>query len=317
MRDAGLVEGDDIDLKVRAAWLYHVEGLTQAALAKHLRVSRARVVRLLVAARAEGIVHVSVDAHAAARVAQARALMTRFGLRAAVVVQAPDDDAQVAREVGGAAGRHLAQRLRDGLAIGVGWGATLNHAVAALGDVRAARLSVISLLGGMTHSRAVNPAAVARRMADALHADCYQVAAPLLVAHAATREALWCEPALADLRKRARRSDVALVSVGDVSERATLLREGLLTRADLASLVRVGAVGDVLCQFVDARGAVVDHEINRRAMTVGLDVLRGARELVLASGGARKVPALRAALAALPVHVLVTDAAAAGGLLAG
>jgi DNA-binding transcriptional regulator LsrR (DeoR family) len=242
--------------------------------------------------------------------------MARFGLRAATVVQAGADDADVAREVGTAGGHHLAQRLRDGLAIGVGWGATLNHAVAALGDVRATRLSVISLLGGMTHSRAVNPAAVARRMADALHADCYQLAAPLLVTQAATRDALWREPALADLRARARRSDVALVSVGDVSERATLSREGLLTPAELAGLARAGAVGDVLCQFIDARGALVEHEVNRRAMTAGLDALRGAQELVLASGGARKVPALRAALAALPVHVLVTDAAAATGLMA-
>jgi DNA-binding transcriptional regulator LsrR (DeoR family) len=275
-----------------------------------------RVVRLLVAARAEGIVHVSVDAQATARVAQARALAARFRLRAAVVVDTPADDDAVALAVGAAAGRHLAQRLRDRWSIGVGWGATLNGAVGALVDVRAARLAVISLLGGMTHSRAVNPAAVARRIADALDADCYQLAAPLLVSSAATRDALWREPALADLRARARRSDIALVSVGDVSERATLFREGLLDRADLAGLARAGAVGDVLCQFVDARGALVDHAVNRRAMTVGLDVLRGVRELVLASGGARKVGALRAALAALPVHVLVTDAAAAAGLLA-
>ena len=306
---------DDLDLKVRAVWLYHVEGLTQAALAKHLRVSRMRVVRLLVAARAEGIVHVSVDAQAAARVAQARALAVRFGLRSAVVVDAPADEAGIARAVGVAAGRHLAQGVRDGGSIGIGWGATLNGAIGALGDVRAARLAVISLLGGMTHSRAVNPAAVARRAADALHADCYQLAAPLLVAHPATRDALWREPALSGLRSRARRSDIALVSVGDVSDQATLFREGLLTRAELTGLARAGAVGDVLCQFVDARGELVDHAVNRRAMTVGLDALRGVRELVVASGGARKVAALRAALKALPVHVLVTDAAAAAGLL--
>ena len=315
MADAARRAAAEADLAVRAAWLYHVEGLTQAELAQHLRISRARVARLLMGARAGGVVHVSVDARAAERVVLSRALAARFRLREAVVVSAPADEALCAALVGAAAGRHLASRLRDGLAIGVGWGATLNHALPALVDVHATRLSVISLLGGMTHSRAVNPAAVARRMADALRADCYQVAAPLLVARAPTREALWREPALRDLRARARRADIALVSVGDVSERSTLYREGLLSRADLAGLRARGAVGDVLCQFMDARGELVDHPVNRRAMTIGLADLRGAGELVVASGGVRKAAALRAALAALPVHVLVTDQAAAQELL--
>ena len=314
--DDGAGGAADLDLQVRAAWLYHVEGLTQAALARSLRISRARVVRLLMAARASGLVHVSVDAHAAARVALARALVARFGLREAIVVAAPDDDDDaVAQAVGIAAGRHLAQRLRPGLSIGVGWGATLNGALPALAEAHVTRLSVISLLGGMTHSRAVNPAAVARRMADALRAECYQVAAPLLVASESTREALWREPALTELCARARRAGVALVRVGDVSERATLFREGLLTRAELAALRARGAVGDVLCQFVDAAGALVDHPVNRRAVTVGLGDLGAAGELVVASGGARKVAALRAALAALLVGVLVTDQAAAQALL--
>ena len=303
------------DLEVRAAWLYHVERLTQAELARALRVSRARVVRLLAGARDHGVVEVGVDERAGQRIALSRALVRRFGLRQAIVVNGGVRDDATAHAVGIAAGRYLAGRLRDGLIIGVGWGATLNHALAPLAGARAARLSVISLLGGMTHSRAVNPAAVARRMADLLHADCYQVAAPLLVARASLRAALWAEPALADLRRRARRAHIALVSVGDASDDATLFREGLLSRAELDSLRAGGAVGDVLCQFLDARGTLLDHPVNRRAVTIGLPDLRAVGELVVASGGPRKIGALRAALAALPVGMLVTDVCAAQGLL--
>jgi DNA-binding transcriptional regulator LsrR (DeoR family) len=305
----------DIDLQVRVAWLYHIEGLTQADIARALRISRARIVRMLSAARSSGLVQVSVDARAAKRVTLARALVARFGLREAIVV--PGEAAErAAQAVGAAAGALLVRRLRPGMAIGVGWGATLNAALPALADAHAPRLSVISLLGGMTHSRAVNPAAVARRMADALHAECYQFAAPLLVARESTRDALWREPALEALRARARRARIALVSVGDVGEDATLFREGMLTRADLAGLRARGAVGDVLCQFLDARGLPVDHPVNRRAMTIGLADLHGVGELVVASGGTRKVAALKAALAALPVATLVTDEPAAEGILA-
>ena len=39
------------DLGVRAAWLYYVEELTQADIARALGLSRAKVIRLLAAAR--------------------------------------------------------------------------------------------------------------------------------------------------------------------------------------------------------------------------------------------------------------------------
>ena len=304
----------DHDLQVRAAWLYHVEGLTQAAIARSLRISRARTVRLLMAARATGLVAVTVDSVASARVALERGLVARFGLRDAIVVRGEAGE-RAAQVIGAAAGAHLARRLQPGLSIAIGWGATLSGAVGALADAHAPRVAVISLLGGMTHSRAVNSAAVARRLADVLHADCYQLAAPLLVADESTRDALWRDPALRELRARAGRAGIALVSVGDLSDDATLLREGLLTRADLAGLRASGAVGDVLCRFLDSRGRPVDHPVNRRAVAIDLDDLRGAGELVLASGGARKIAALRAALAALPVSTLVTDEPAARGLL--
>ena len=305
------------DLAIRCAWLYYVEGLTQQRIAAVLRLSRAKVLRLLAAARDDAIVRIRVDAPAARLAALEAALVARFGLRAALVVEAADDPLDVARRVGHAAGHYVSAHLRDGLALGVGWGTTLSATADALAGPSHAAMSVISLLGGMARSGPVNPAAVARRIADTLRADCYQLTAPLVVARAATRAALWAEDGLRELRERARRADVALVSCGDVSEAATLWRERLLDRADLASLSRAGAVADVLCQFVDARGAAVDHPVNRRTVAIPLADLAGVRTVVLASGGAGKVPAIAAALQALRVHVLVTDAAAARGLAGG
>src|SRR3569623_3316776 len=103
------------DLEVRAAWLYHVERLTQAELARALRVSRARVVRLLAGAREQGVVQVGVDERAAQRVALSRALVRRFDLRHAIVVDGGARDDTIARAVGAAAGRYLAACLSDGL----------------------------------------------------------------------------------------------------------------------------------------------------------------------------------------------------------
>jgi DNA-binding transcriptional regulator LsrR (DeoR family) len=90
----------------------------------------------------------------------------------------------------------------------------------------------------------------------------------------------------------------------------------LLPRSELATLRAAGAVGDVLCQFVDAEGSVVDHPVNRRVVAVDLADLRRVPTIVIAAGGARKATAIRAALRATGARVLITDEAAARALLA-
>lgn len=300
---------------VRAAWLYYAESLTQVQISRLMRISRARVIALLAAARDCGLVRVRIDAKSSAQLTLERRLVERFSLPEAVVVPAPASEADVARVVGHAAGTYLVDQLRDGMSIGVGWGETLHMSLKAIGDQPFKRVSVISLLGGITHSRTVTPATVARRLADAFAADCYQLTAPLVVANPDVARALWAEPGLHALRDRARQADLVLASVGDVSARATLFREGLLPRAELAGLRRAGAVGDLLCHFLAADGRVIDHPLDSRMIAVGLDDVRRVPKIVIASGGRRKVAALRAAMRAVPVRVLITDEAAALGLL--
>lgn len=303
------------DLAVRVAWHAFVEGRTQAEIAAALGLSRTKVARLVATARDTGVVRIRVHATGAAPIARERELVACFGLEQAIVVAATP--ATVDAHIGAAAGGFLRETIRPGMTVAVGWGATLSAAARALGARPVPQLDVVSLLGGMTHSRAINPSAVARRMADAFAAQCHQLTAPLVVASETTRDLLWRDPGLTRVRARARRADLAVVSVGSVDPDATLFREGLLSEAERRSLVAAGAVGDVLCQFLDATGRALDHPVNRRMVAVPPGELAQVRRVVLASGGARKVPALRAALAALPVSVLITDEAAARALVAG
>ena len=49
-----------VQLRVRAAWLYYVEGLTQADVAKRLSVNRIMITRLLADARSRGKVVIRI-----------------------------------------------------------------------------------------------------------------------------------------------------------------------------------------------------------------------------------------------------------------
>jgi DNA-binding transcriptional regulator LsrR (DeoR family) len=309
--------GDGMDLKIRAAWLYYVEGLTQEQIGQYLRLNRVKVMRLLAAAREENIVRIEINARSTDQIELERRLVTGLGLSEAIVVPSARQESAVARLVGHAAGQFLTDRVRDGMAVATGWGETLSMALGGMERRVTSNVSIVSLLGGMTHSRSVNPSAVARRLADVFGAECFQLTAPVFVSSEDLRRSLWNEPGLQALLQRARAADLALVSVGDVSESSTLFKEGLLPKSELEPLRRAGAVGDVLCQFVDQGGRLVDHPVNRRVMAVSLADIERIPVVAIAAGGARKVAAIRAAIRAVRARVLITDVEAARRLVAG
>lgn len=117
-----------------------------------------------------------------------------------------------------------------------------------------------------------------------------------------------------DVRKRAAKADVALLTVGEMSANATIFRHGIVPQSFVAPLKAKGAVANMLCYFIDAEGSMVDHEVNDRVMAIDLAAVSAVPNLVLAAGGKRKIPAIRAALAAVNANVLITDSDSAAAL---
>ena len=137
-----------------------------------------------------------------------------------------------------------------------------------------------------------------------------------MVSNSSLRDLLWGQSTLQDVRNRAARADIALLTVGDMSPAATIFRHGIVPPSLIPSLVEKGAVANMLCYFVGRDGRLVDHEINRRVMAIDLQVVGAVPNVVLAAGGKPKIPAILAALKAVNVNVLITDGATAASLIA-
>lgn len=297
----------DDDLRTRAAWLYYIEGMTQDQVAQELGFTRARVLRMLAAARQDGTVQIRVMSPLSRCVELERILESRFGIERAIVIPSPRDESKVNAILGATVGAYIADTLTDNMTIGLGWGQTLSTALAAIPRRPYSGVRVVSLLGSLTKVNAFNPSEFAWRFADQVGAECYLMAGPVFAPDVHTRRALMEHAGMQELSRRVAQLDLAIVSVGDLSPQSTFSRFGLLGRPEIASLERAGAVGDVLCRFIDADGRIVDHEINDRVVAVHPDALSGARKLVLASGGWHKSPAILAAIRLLHPNVLVTD----------
>jgi lsr operon transcriptional repressor len=111
----------------------------------------------------------------------------------------------------------------------------------------------------------------------------------------------------AEVLARMAQVDLAFLSLGDLSPRSLLIRHGLPKDITVASLKEAGAVGDVLGQFLDARGMPIDHPINDRVIGLPSSRLASVGTVVLAAGGRNKRQVIAAALRGGIPGVLVSD----------
>lgn len=317
------------ELMTRAAWLYYVGGLNQEQTSARMGLTRARVNRLLQQARETGLVAITVDRRDLGLLPVEGAIRREYGLDHCIATPAlgltvEDRAANAAlaefplRAVGSAA----ATFLRDALAakpdavIGTGWGRTLAQMARHMAGVSAPKVRFISLMGSLTANSAFNPFEVVQSLAQATGAEGFFLPVPFIADSAADRDVLRSQRAVVTTLDLARHADLALISVGELTETSLLRRQNMISADDLASLRHAGAVGDTNGIFFDAEGRPVDHPLNGRTLAVGLDDLRRAETVVL-SFGVEKVEATRALLKSGVAKGLVIDGDAAVALAEG
>lgn len=304
-------------LATRAAWLYFVAGLTQAQIGKRLGLNRTRVNRLLAQARELGLVRIDITGRLAGCVSLEERLKRHYGLQDATVVPTPPTQALIPQVIATAAGAALAARLKDGMSVGVGWGRTLRLSIQSVPRRSYRNLSVVSLLGGLTRGSAMNPHETASHLADLAGAQCYYVAAPALTDTETSRDVLLAQPMLREVFEKGGKTDLAFLSVGELTHSCTMARVGLVTPAEIDDLARAGGVGDICAHWIDVEGRLVDHPLNRRVVALRPERLRDIPCVVIASGGRAKAGVLKGALRGGMCDVLVTDEQTARDILAG
>ncbi|HEY1943415.1 MAG TPA: sugar-binding transcriptional regulator [Roseiarcus sp.] len=303
-------------LRQRVAWMYYAEEMTQSAIAEALGVGRITVVRLLAEARAMNEVRVSLSRDVAGLSRLEIELQKAYGVGEAIVAPLSSRQADPRAPIAAAAGEYISAMLQPDMKIGLGWGQTLDRALNFIVERQVPRLSVVSLVGGVTRARQANPAEFAWQFARIFQADCYLIAAPAMVDSAATKRTLIERCGLGEVFDFANSLDAAVVSVGSTVPNSTTNVFGDISEADQAALRARGVVGDILFNFFDVDGRLVDHPFNERAMSISIATLAKTPKRVLVSGGSDKVEPILGALKLFRPTVLITDEATAEALIA-
>ncbi len=311
----GLVNNRTRRMRLRAAWMYFIEELTQNDIAQQLGVGRVTVVRLLTDARERNEVKFSIQGGLGECIELAREMEKRFQIEEVIVVPMSNAQADATGPISTATGMFLNEIVTPGLRIGVGWGRTLLESLGYITEVAIPDMSVVSLLGGITKVKQFNPSEFAWRFSNLFQADCYLMTAPAIVDSPATKKVLIDYCGLGEVFERAQLLDAVLLSVGDLGVESTPYRNGFVSESVRSSMVAQGAVGETLFNYFDAKGKPVTNSITGCVMTVPLKTILDTPKRIIASGGLRKAEALLGAIRMVSPTVLVTDEFAARRIL--
>lgn len=310
---------DEDEMSARAAWLHHVGGMTQSAVAKRFGIPVTRAHRMIARAARDGLVRVFVDAEVAGCIALEHRLTELFTLRSCVVTPDLGEGGAIPLKALGVAGANLLMGLIEGgehRVIGVGHGSTMAAAVAMLPRREAREARFVSLLGGLTRRFAANPYDVIFRLAERTGAEAFLMPAPLFANSAADRDILLAQPGVGEVSRMWAEASVCLIGIGAVDMAGSIARADVFDPENsLRDLRAQGARAEILGQFLDAEGRLMSTPYDGRVIAAELFSLKG-REAHAIAGGETKAPALSAALKSGVFTGLITDEATARRLIA-
>jgi lsr operon transcriptional repressor len=296
---------------LRAAWYYYKDERTQDEIARRMSVSRASVGRMLDRARKVGLVTITLTADHLSSFDVASQLCETFGLSEALVVPdfggEPIGQRDINARLGLGAADYLTSHLRPGGSVGVGWGDTVSRVIAAADLSTVGRMTMVTLTGGVDGY--LQALAYSRGDRDALTANV--IPSPIVASTPKLAAALRAEPTIKQVIQSARELQLAIVGVGTAAADSTLVQMGYLSASEARAWTKKGLVGDILGQFFDLDGKVLDLPIHSRRIGVDLSDLRAIDKVVGVAGGLPKVDAILGALHGGYLDVLITNEAVA------
>ncbi len=301
---------------VWASWLYFQDGMTQHDIAGVMGVSRATVNSYLAEARGRGIVRVTIDPQRLRAVELAQALRRRFGLGDCVVIPTGNGERALLPRLGAAGAGALRALLKPGDALGVAWSRTVLAVADFAGPPTLPDLSVVQMSGSTAAGFDVSPELCASRLAASLGARCINLTAPAVVSNAALREMLLEEPIVRERLDLIRGVDILLFGICTTRRDSLVFASGLVDAASARHYMARRATASVAGRFMDEAGRPLHGPLDERMIGFALEDLPAIKTRIAVAGGLDKVPAILACLRGGHATVMVTDEAAARGVLA-
>lgn len=298
--------------------LYYSEELTQADIAQRLGLSTAKVNRLLQQAREQGYVNIAIRTPFQQLFDLEARLKAVFGLDEAMVIPAVgESSSSLLNALGTVAADFLLKHLRDGDVMGIGGGTAVHAIVQAIEPTRPYQIEIVPILGAVQGQITTDINFLATHLAERLGGKAYQLHAPAFVDTREHCETLRSMGPVKEILNIARRASIALLGIGTVdAEASRFVQFTALSAKDMQHIAEdCGGVGEIGAYVFDIEGRACAPEYANRVVGLTLAELRNIPYRIGVAATAAKALPIYGALRGGYLHALITDEAAAHGVL--
>ena len=288
------------NLMIKIVWYYYMENMTQQAIADQLNITRMRVIKLLEKARQTGIVQFRISSSLDFRRDLETRLMEKYHLRDCYTVPTNPNEAGTNDTIASAASIYIADHVRENSYINFGYGDTTSKTIEYLARNLETAVSFVSLTGGVGYY-------LPKSESNIFNAKLYLIPAPIIMSSAQMADAIKKENSVQEVTNMIRLASMTIIGIGGMDDSATIVKSSILNPSDFRLLAMKGAVGDVICHFIDKDGNLVDTEVDSRLVSVPLNTLKELDNVIGVAAGKHKLSAIHAALTGGYNDILITD----------
>ena len=260
---------------LRVAELYYKQEMSQQEISQMLGVSRPTVSRMIQEAKKRGFVSIIINTPVELDYNLSDQLKNKFDLKDVLVVKTNDENSdETIERVGYVASRFFLSLIEPNDQIGISWGRTIKHVVDSITETDLTGVNVIQLVGSLgSGDPAIDGPELAYKLAERFKGSYKYINSPAVVSDEQVKNALLHQQQIQEVLQIANDCNIVLMGLGSLSEEnSSLHRSGYLDETKRREYLEKGAVGHILAQMVDEKGAMVKLP-NNYVVGVPLDSL--------------------------------------------
>ncbi|WP_170138897.1 sugar-binding transcriptional regulator [Oceanobacillus chungangensis] len=300
------------DLIVKIAWKYYNEGMTQNEIAASLNLSRMKVIKYLERAKTTNIIQFKINLEKITNMELQNEIKKKYGLQDIYIV--PTSNQKTIESLTVAAAQYIEDRITSDTMINIGYGQAVAKTLGHLNISTKYNVTFVSLSGGV---KFYMPTAIDTRSDYYTNPNYkhYIIPSPLMVSSIELAEQMLREKSINKILRMIPYSTITVIGIGALNEQATIVKEDELSLNDLEILKAKGAVGDLLSQFYDLNGNVLDFPLHKHLISTDIHLLKSLQHVVAVAGGLDKREAIIGALNGGYIDVLITDESVAEAIV--
>ena len=313
-------KAEKINESIRAARMYFYQGMTCAAIAREMNLSRSSISRLISYAKENGYVDIRIIDPIEQPLKLEKKITEIYSVWKIHVVPVPDIVGEVEwlERVAQYTAKYLNTLYDSNMILGIAWGTTLSAISRYLLPKVTHNSQIVQLNGaGNTRTMGIEYASeIIMRFAANYQARAHLFPVPTFFDYASTKNAMWQERSIQRILQLQKQTDLLLHSIGSVNAGVPshVYAGGYLEEKDLQELPKYQIVGDIATVFFKEDGSFSNIPLNERASGPNLNLFRQKHCICVVSGLA-KVKGLHSALLGGLIKELIIDEPTARSLI--